>query len=105
MSRDPRRNHIVRCRAEILVALKMLYPGIQQSKTVYRVLLVLFPDLQHSDFLRDLAYLVEKGYVERQVYHGESDPATTEWTKRWFKLTAAGVEVADHAVSDPALEV
>ena len=53
---------------------------------------------------RDLAYLCEKGYVQRIVADTEMDERLTPWRKRWFRLTSAGLEVADRCIGDPALQ-
>jgi hypothetical protein len=98
-------NRIKRVRNEILVALKMLYPAALQGDQLLRSLLVLFPALEWDEFRRDLAYLSEKSYLTRVVSDAEKDPDVTPWRKRWFRLTSAGLEVADHCVDDPALEV
>ena len=96
---------IKRVRSEILVALKMLYPAALQGDQLMRSLLVLFPALEWDHFRRDLAYLCEKQYVTRVVSDSERAPDSTPWRKRWFRLTSAGLEVADHCVDDPALDV
>jgi hypothetical protein len=95
---------IKRVRNEVLVALKVVYPGALQAEQVMRSLLSLFPTLEFEYFRRDLAYLTEKGYIERVITDAERDGALTPWRHRWFRLTARGVEVADHCVRDPALE-
>ena len=69
-----------------------------------RSLLAIFPQLEWEDFRKDLAYLHEKGYV-RQVNWPDEGAEGVSWRQRWFRLTPAGVEVADHCVADPALEV
>ena len=96
---------IKRVRNEILVALKMLYPAALQGDQLMRSLLVLFPALEWDHFRRDLAYLCEKAYLIRVVADSEKDPDATPWRKRWFRLTSSGLEVADHCVDDPALDV
>ena len=96
---------IKRVRNEILVALKMLYPAALQGDQLLRSLLVLFPALEWDQFRRDLAYLSEKNYLIRVVSDAEKAPEATPWRKRWFRLTSAGLEIADHCVDDPALEV
>jgi hypothetical protein len=96
---------IKRVRSEILVALKMLYPTALQAHQLMRSLLVLFPQMEWDQFRRDLAYLSEKQYVQRVVSDAERAPDLTPWRKRWFRLTSAGLEVADHCVEDPALDV
>jgi hypothetical protein len=96
---------IKRVRNEMLVALKMLYPAAMQGDQLLRSLLGLFPQLEWDEFRKDLAYLSEKGYVRRIVADTERDEKATPWRKRWFRLTPAGVEIADHCVVDKALEV
>jgi len=98
---------IKRTRNEILVALKMLYPAPLQAEQLFRSLLCVFPTLEWDPFRRHLAYLCEKGYLQRMIADTEPDPAApglTPWRKRWFRLTSTGLEVADHVVNDPALD-
>jgi hypothetical protein len=92
-------------RNELLVALKMLYPAAMQGEQLLRSLLGLFPQLEWDQFRKDLTYLCEKGYVRRVVAESEVEGRLTPWRKRWFRLTPAGVEIADHCVVDKALEV
>ena len=96
---------IKQVRHELLVALKMLYPAALMGEQLMRSLLILFPQLEWDQFRRDLAYLCEKGYVVRVVADNEADERTTPWRKRWFRLTSTGMEVADHCIEDPALEL
>jgi hypothetical protein len=96
---------IKRVRNEVLMALKMLYPAALQGDQVLRTLLALFPQLEWDVLKKDIAYLCEKGYVQRIVAECEIDPRITSWRKRWFRLTSSGVEIADHCVEDKALEV
>ena len=105
MSRNKAARQIKQVRQELLVALKMLYPAALRGEQLLRSLLILFPQLEWDQFRRDLAYLSEKGYIARVVADNETDEKTTPWRRRWFRLTAAGVEVADHCVEDPALEL
>ncbi|MFH0980971.1 MAG: hypothetical protein V2A79_05480 [Planctomycetota bacterium] len=95
---------IKRVRNEILVVLKMLYPAALQADQLLRSLLAVFPTLEWDPFRRDLAYLCEKGYLQRVVPDTESDEKLTAWRKRWFRLTSTGMEVADRCIDDPALE-
>lgn len=94
---------IKRVRNEILVALKVVYPGALSAETILRSLLVLFPTLEFDHLRRDLHYLVEKRYLDRVVTDDDDGPMTP-WRRRWFKLTASGVELADHCINDPAME-
>ena len=105
MSRNGGVRQIKRVRSEILVAQKMLYPAALQGDQILRTLLAVFPQLEWDQLRKDLAYLCEKGYVQRIVADSESDPRLTSWRKRWFRLTSQGVEVADHCVQDKALEL
>ena len=95
---------IKRIRNEALVALKMLYPAALQAEQLMRSLLSLFPALEWDHFRRDLAYLSEKGYLQRVVADTENDERLTPWRQRWFRLTSRGVELADHVINDPALD-
>ncbi|MCP4591411.1 MAG: hypothetical protein GY842_11750 [bacterium] len=95
---------IKRVRNEILVVLRMLYPAALQADQLLRSLLAVFPALEWEQFRRDLAYLCEKGYLQRVVPDTESDERLTAWRRRWFRLTSSGMEVAEKCVGDPALE-
>ena len=105
MSRHEGAVQIKRVRNEVLVALKMLYPAALQGEQILRTLLAVFPQLEWEDLKKDIAYLSEKGYLQRIIAESESDARVTAWRKRWFRLTSSGVEVADHCVEDKALEV
>jgi hypothetical protein len=93
-------------RNEILTALRMLYPASLQADQVLRALLVIDPQLEWRDVAIDLAYLQEKGYADRTVTAAEAEnPEATPARRRWWRLTAKGVEIADRCIADPALEV
>ncbi len=98
-------NRIKRMRGEILVAMKMLYPAAIQCEHLLRSLLAIFPDLEWDYFRKDIAYLAEKGYIKHVETDSQVPASLTPWRKRYFRLTAAGVEIADRCVQDPALEV
>ena len=100
--RDTRQ--IKRIRNEILVALKVVYPAALEAGQIARSLLILFPTLDFDHIKRDLHYLTEKGYIERVIADSESDNGLTPWRRRWFRLTTAGMELADRCIKDPALE-
>ena len=93
-----------RIRNEILVALKVVYPAALQVEQLLRSLLVLFPTLELDQLKRDLHYLTEKTYVERVIADSENGNGLTPWRRRWFRLTAGGVEIAERCMADPALE-
>jgi len=93
-----------RIRNEILIALKVVYPGALQAQHLMRSLLVLFPDLEFDRLKRDLHYLTEKGYLDRILTDTERDNGLTPWRRRWFRLSTAGLELADRCINDPALD-
>jgi hypothetical protein len=94
---------IKRIRNELLVALRVVYPAGLMADQLLRSLLVLFPFLEFEHVRRDLHYLTEKKYVERIVTDDEGDSAPA-WRRRWFRLTAAGLELAERCIRDPALD-
>lgn len=100
--RDTRQ--IKQVRNEVLVALRVLYPGPLQAEQLLRSLLTLFPTLEFEQLKRDLHYLTTKGYTERATADVDGDSMMTPWRKRWFRLTARGLELAERCISDPALE-
>ncbi|MFQ6048273.1 MAG: hypothetical protein ACE5K7_02790 [Phycisphaerae bacterium] len=105
MGTEQRARRIKQVRNEILVVLKMVYPAGLQAGAMLRSLLAIFPQLEWEDFRKDLVYLCEKGYVRQVDFPDAEAGRTGPWRRRWFRLTPAGVEVADHCVADPALEV
>ncbi len=105
MSELSRAGRIKKIRGSILVAMKMLYPAALEAGQLLRSLLVIFPHLEWEYFRKDLCYLLEKGYIKRLIVEDEGDAALVPWRRRYFRLTAAGVEVADRCVQDPAVEV
>ena len=100
--RDARQ--IKRIRNEILVALSVVYPAALEGDRLMHSLLVLFPTLEFEQLKRDLHYLCEKEYVTRVTTTSEAEPMLIPWRRRWFRLTAKGMELADHCINDPALE-
>ncbi|MBI1826145.1 MAG: hypothetical protein HY287_04240 [Planctomycetes bacterium] len=97
-------HEIKRIRNETLVALKVVYPAALQADQILRSLLVIFPTLEFDSLKRDLHYLCDKRYIERVLLESEGDAALTPWRRRWFRLTTAGMELADHCIADPALD-
>ena len=97
---------IKRVRNEILVALKVVYPGALQAGQLLRSLLVLFPTLEFDHVRRDLHYLTEKQYIARVIAETENGNGNgmTPWRRRWFRLTTGGMELADRCIKDPAME-
>ena len=68
---------IKRVRNEILVALKMLCPAALQGDQILRTLLGVFPQSEWDQIKKDLAYLCEKGYLQRIIAESENDARVT----------------------------
>ncbi len=103
---EPKPQRIKRVRNEVLLALKTFYPAAMEAASLYRALLGVFPDLVWPDYLKDLAYLNEKGYIRRALQSFErGQEEMTQPKRRWWKLQPQGVEIADGCVNDPALEI
>lgn len=92
-------------RREILVSLKAVYPAAFKLDTLFRSLLGVFPELEFDTFRQDVAYLQDKGYIERKMPRSCDHPDMVPWRERWFELTASGVEIADRVRRDAALEI
>lgn len=95
---DRNRARIIKqTRRAILDALKQVYDLPLTFESLCEVLLYL--NVADEDVAKDVAYLIDKGYV-RWVNQAERPP----WKRRLYTLTAAGVETADKINRDPALE-
>jgi hypothetical protein len=94
-----------RVRPEVLIALKMIYPGSLQGAQLRHVLWATFPQLDWESIKRRIAGLVESGHVQRIVGSEETDARLTPWRERWFRLTGAGVTAADGCLEGRALAV
>lgn len=99
-----RRMAIIENRNTILSRLAAIYPGSIEGERLYRVMVGLFPDYDRSCMVKDLYYLEEKAYVRRRRKGTHGDPDEV-WREAHWSLTAAGNEVANRLVEDPALEV
>jgi len=104
MSDDVRVLLIRECRNLLLDTLRAVYPGNLSGEKLYRILLGSFPEYTRIFAVKDLYYLEQKGYVQRRGLTGKVDRAT-DWRSARWSLTAAGNEVANDLIEDPALEV
>lgn len=86
---------IKQTRRGILDALNMVYPGHLTFETICGV----FVELEEHYIRRDLQYLCEKNYTQ-----WVNPSRNAAWAMRRYKLTPAGLEVADRINTDPALE-
>ncbi len=94
---------IQQIRRELLVILKVVYPAVLSADVLFRALLGAFPHMEWDYFHKDVAYLIEKGYVrslETRVRSG-ADPRRDQ--RRMLRLSPSGVELADRCTDDVAL--
>ena len=85
---------VKRIRRNILDALNMAYPGTLSFEDLCTVL----PTVESHYLHRDVAYLVEKGYVRWINQQRNASMRDGE-----FRLTAAGTEIAQKINTDPAI--
>ncbi len=90
---------IKQARREILRALKTMYHiGPFGFESICMALLHL--QLPDEECVKcDLTYLIDKGYVE-----WTNEKRFQQWSRRLYKLTATGNEIANRINVDPALE-
>ncbi len=95
---EARARLIKQCRRETLSVLLNVYPSAFSFEDIFNTLLYL--EVEEDHVKRDLAYLQEKGYV--QCVNNED--GRMPFSKRKFKLTASGDEIANKITTDIALE-
>ncbi len=102
---ESKASRIKRVRNEILVTLNRTFPASLQSKSIMNCLIAVFPDMEWGYLIKDIEYLLKKGYIERLIDDGEKGrEEMTSYKNRWWRLTAEGKEIADDVIDDEALE-
>lgn len=96
---------IKQVRRELMVMLKAVYPASLSGDVLYRALLGAFPQMAWEYLRKDLAYLVEKGYLTRRSSAGSGQIGVEAWRRDVHRLSATGVELVDRCAVDSALEV
>ncbi len=97
-SGQARAAQIKQARRDLMTALLMVYPTPFGFVSIVHSLLHL--DLPDTECIkRDLAYLIDKGYVE---WTNKKDHMP--WDRRYYRLTSKGNEIANRIEIDPALE-
>ena len=92
---------IKQARRMILEALNMTYPSGMFLDSLFRVTVGIDPTYDRSLFVKDISYLIAKGYVEYV-----SSPISQQiFSKKIASLTATGKEIADQTMTDKALEI
>ena len=82
-------------RRGILDTLAMAYP----AALTYETLCGVFVETEGRNLKRDLTYLIEKGYVA-----WSNCVTRMPWTERSYRLTPAGLDIAQKINTDPSLE-
>jgi hypothetical protein len=105
MPHMPESDIVKQVRREILVTLKSIYPAALPADVLYRAVMMVAVSREWSEFRADLIYLCEKGYLQPRLHPDDPNARKSAWSRRWVRLTPAGVEVADSCVHDPALDL
>jgi hypothetical protein len=96
---------IKQVRRELLVVLKVVYPASLSADVLYRALLGAFVHMEWEYLRKDLAYLVEKGYLIRRDGSVTHAASADRGRRSLYRLSPAGVELVDRCTNDAALEV
>lgn len=103
---DERARVIREQRNALLSNLGNVWPRSLEGESLFRIMLGWYPEYSRTFCFRDLYYLEEKKYVVRKGADGRVDEKRlTDWKAARWCLTAAGNEVANRLIDDPALEV
>ncbi len=84
-------------RGELLEFLKIAYPGFVLELDIIGVF---YRDWRDTQIRQDLAYLVDRGYVERIK---KPHPVKQRRVQAFYKLTADGVDLIDGIAVDPGV--
>jgi len=90
-------------RNNILLYLNMSYPGGLRAQYIYENLMMMDESYQWVLLQKDIAYLRDKGYIER--VDDKLGGQTLELQKQTYKLTPEGKEIAEKTGFDRALEL
>jgi len=96
---------IKQVRRELLMMLKVVYPTALSADVLFRALLGGFPQMAWEYLRKDLAYLVEKGYLIERARSSVDQAGVDGWRRGVYRLSASGVELVDRCIADAALEV
>jgi hypothetical protein len=94
---------IKQARRIILESLNIVYPCAMMVRSLKFAVLSVNPVYDDDLIAKDITYLQDKKYVVITERIGLSPLLPFE--KRMVKLTAAGKEIAERTMSDPALEI
>ena len=96
---------IKQARNLMMRSLDKVYSSGMTAKLLYQVMCTVDEGYGFDLMKKDIAYLLEKGYITLIGFGGKATLADVrEDSMTAVKLTAAGLEVAQNLRSDPALE-
>jgi len=88
-------------RRMMLNNLNILYPTPVMLRTLFRTLITVDPTYDESLFIKDVTYLLQKGYVQ----FINNPLAGDKYKDHLAQLTASGKEIAERTATDSALEI
>lgn len=89
-------------RRALLTNLNLLYDTPFQTQTIWRTVCGYDPSYDFSNFRRDLAYFRDKGWL---LFVDDVLGGARCFEEKVVVLTAAGKEIAERTMTDPALEI
>lgn len=104
MAKTERNLQIKRDRRHVAQILNMIYPGHMDGEEIYRTMLDMNPSYTRNALVKDMNYLREKGYIGFRRADG-TDAHSISVKDCQFRLTAAGTDVANQIVDDPAMDI
>ena len=95
-------NEIKQARGHIVVNLRAFYPNGMSGGLIFRESLApVFPNMEWSQAVREISYLLERGYVE---HVGDAGLRKAESAReRVYRLTSSGYDLASGVVEDDAI--
>lgn len=92
---------IKQTRGRLLTNLNLFHPSPVQLATLYRTVCD-DPTYSFALFQKDIVYFQQKGYIE---FVDDKLGGADSFEKKVCLLTAAGKEIAEGTMTDPALEI
>lgn len=89
-------------RRSLLTNLNLLYPTPFQAQTIYRTVCGYDHTYDFANFRRDVYYFRDKGWIR---FVDEPLTPAHSFEEKVVILTAAGKEIAEQTMTDPALEL
>jgi hypothetical protein len=93
---------IVANRRALLSNLNLFYPTAVSIESLYRTVCGYDPTYGKDLFVKDIVYFGDKGWL---VFVDEALGGGGRFMSRIIRLSAAGKEVAEKTITDPAMEI